>query len=95
MFGLEETRVGPHHSPQLLKGGSSEVWASLFCCACREGMRENGLKLKQERFKFNIRKNALAAWVVRHWNGLPREVVESPSLEVFKSHLDLALGDVV
>ncbi|KFQ14569.1 hypothetical protein N330_13205, partial [Leptosomus discolor] len=55
----------------------------------------NGLKLHQGRYRLNIRKTFFTESVVRHWNRLPREVIELPCLNMFKGRLDGMLGDIV
>ncbi|KFZ46205.1 hypothetical protein N321_09605, partial [Antrostomus carolinensis] len=54
-----------------------------------------GFKLREGKFTLDIRRTFFTQSVVRHWNRLPREVVDAPSLEAFKARLDGALGSLV
>jgi len=47
------------------------------------------------RFRLDIRKKFFTLRMVRHWNRLPGEVVDVPSLEAFKARLDGTLHNLV
>ncbi|KFQ15762.1 hypothetical protein N330_07810, partial [Leptosomus discolor] len=55
----------------------------------------NGWKLGEGRFRLGTRKKFFTLRVVRHWNRLPKEVVDAPSLEVFKARSHGALSNMV
>ena len=57
--------------------------------------RGNGFKVRQGRFRLEIRKKFFTQRVVTHWNRLPKDVVGAPSLEAFKARLDVSLGSLV
>ena len=78
-----------------LRRGSGEGGADLFSLGSSDRIRGNGSKLHQGRFRLDIRKHFFTERVVKHWNRLPREVVDAPSLSVFKRHLDNALNNML
>jgi len=80
---------------QYLKGAYRKAGAGLFISAWSDRAGGNDFKLKRDRFRLDIRKKFFTTRVVRHWKMLPREVVDSASLSVFKARLDGALSNLM
>ncbi|KFQ62701.1 hypothetical protein N334_01161, partial [Pelecanus crispus] len=97
LFSLETRRLRGDliAAFQYLKEAYRKDVDNLFSQACCDRTRSNGFKLKEDRFRLDIRKKFFTVSVVKHWNRLPREVVEAPSLATFQVRLDGALSSLI
>jgi len=74
----------------MMKGSYKRERGRHFSRVCCDRTRGNGFRLKEERFRLDIRNMFFTVRVVRHWHRLPREAVDAPSLETLK----VRLGDL-
>ncbi|PKU47329.1 hypothetical protein llap_2354 [Limosa lapponica baueri] len=97
LFSLEKRRLQEDlmAESQYLKGAYRGAGEGLFVREWSNRTRSDGFKLKEGTLRLGIRKKFFTLRVVRHWNRLPREVVDAPSLEVFTARLDGALSNLV
>ena len=97
LFSLEKRRLQGDliAAFQYLKGAYGKDGEGLFIRECSNRTRGNSFKLKEGRFRLDIRKKLFTVRVTRHRNRFPREVVDATSLEVFKTRLDGALSNLV
>ena len=96
LFSLKKRRLqGDLRAAFQYQKGLQKDGEGLFTRVCSDTTRRNGSKLKEGRFRSDIRKKFFTMRVVKHWPRLPREAVGAPSLAVFKARLDGALSTLV
>jgi len=95
LFSLEKRRLRGDLITvyEYLKCKSQVNVGRLFSMASNNRTRGSGQKLKYGKFHTNAEKNFFTVRMTEHWHRLPGEVVESPSMKIFKTHLDTDLCD--
>jgi len=86
---------GTHCSFLYLKGTYKKDGEQLLAQLDNDRTKGSGFKLKEGKFRLEVRRKFSTQRVVRHWNRLPRELVYALFVEVFKTRLDEALGNLV
>ncbi|KAF7248244.1 LINE-1 retrotransposable element ORF2 protein [Varanus komodoensis] len=94
LFSLEKRRLRGDMlaTYRYVRRRHMEMGRDLFFPAEEGRTRSNGAKLREPRFHLDARKHFLTVRTPRVWNGLPREVIEAPSMQVFKDRLDVYMG---
>ena len=97
MFSLEKSRLCGDliAAFQYLKGAYKQEAEWLFTRVDSDRTRGNGFKLRQGTFTLDNWRKFFTQRAVTHWNRLPKEAVDAPSLQAFKARLDVALGSLV
>jgi len=97
LFSLEKTRLWGDllAAFQYLKGAYRKHGEGLFTRVHSDRTQGNGCKLKEDRFRLDIRKKFFTMRAVKHWHMLPSEAVDAPSLAVFMARLNGTLSNLI